>query len=38
LPLVTGIQTPVTERARFDHVAQINLLWDFADSPFRTVW
>lgn len=33
-----GLQIPVTERNRFDYVAQMNLLWDFADGPFWKGW
>lgn len=33
-----GVQIPVNERDRFDYVAQMNLLWDFADGPFWKGW
>lgn len=33
-----GLQIPVTDRDRFDYVAQMNLLWDFADGPFWKGW
>ena len=33
-----GVQIPVTERDRFEYVAQMNLLWDFADGPFWKGW
>ncbi len=33
-----GVQIPVTDRDRFDYVAQMNLLWDFADGPFWQGW
>ena len=28
-----GVEVPVNETDRFDYVAQMNLLWDFADGP-----
>lgn len=36
--LNVGVQIPVNERDRFDYVAQMNLLWDFADGPFWMGW
>jgi mono/diheme cytochrome c family protein len=36
--LNVGVQIPVNERDRYDYVAQMNLLWDFADGPFWKGW
>ncbi|MDZ7825185.1 MAG: hypothetical protein U5R48_03055 [Gammaproteobacteria bacterium] len=33
-----GVEIPVNETDRFDYVAQMSLLWDFADGPFWMGW